>query len=88
MNKLTSLFNQDFGRIVKFYNRIATALVKFENLWLSLWRSRVDSACSGLKVSLLAYHPETKQLLVNADGRYNWSSATLKFYHSVFLLSK
>ena len=71
MNKFTSLFNQDFGRIVKFYNRIATALVKFENLWLSLWRSRVDNACNGLKVSLLAYHPETKQLLVNADGRYN-----------------
>ena len=63
------LFNQDFGRIVKFYNRIATALVKFENLWLSLWKSRVDSACGGLKVSLLAYHPQTRQLLVNADGR-------------------
>ena len=70
---MTNLFIQDFGRIVKFYNRIATALVKFENLWLSLWRSRVDSACTGLKISLLAYHPETKQLLVNADGRYDWS---------------
>ena len=54
---------------MKFYNRIATALVKFENLWLSLWKSRIDSACSGLKVSLLAFHSETRQLLVNADGR-------------------
>lgn len=67
-NKFVTTY-RDFGRIVKFYNRIATALVKFENLWLSLWKSRVDSACSGLKISLLAYHPETRQLLVNADGR-------------------
>ena len=66
---VTLLCHQDFGRIVKFYNRIATALVKFENLWLSLWKSRIDSACSGLKASLLGYHPETRQLLVNADGR-------------------
>ncbi|XP_068697910.1 dynein axonemal heavy chain 8-like [Montipora foliosa] len=67
-NKFITTY-RDFSRIVKFYNRIATALVKFENLWLSLWKSRIDSACSGLKVSLLAFHSETRQLLVNADGR-------------------
>ena len=61
---------QDFGRIVKFYNRIATALVKFESLWLGLWKSRIDSSLGGLKTSLLAQDPETKQLVVNADGRY------------------
>ena len=66
---LANYFYQDFGRIVKFYNRIATALVKFENLWLSLWKSGIENACSGLKVSLLAYHPETRQLVVNANGR-------------------
>lgn len=66
---LAYYFYQDFGRIVKFYNRIATALVKFENLWLSLWKSGIENACSGLKASLLAYHPETRQLVVNADGR-------------------
>ncbi|XP_048577711.1 dynein axonemal heavy chain 8 isoform X3 [Nematostella vectensis] len=67
-NKFTSSY-RDFNRIVKFYNRIATALVKFENLWLSLWKSRVDSACSGLKATLLTRHPNTKQMVVNADGR-------------------
>ena len=61
---------QDFNRIVKFYNRIATALVKFENLWLSLWKSRIENGRGGMKTSLLIQHPETKQLMVNADPRY------------------
>ena len=60
---------QDFGRIVKFYNRIATALVKFESLWLGLWKSRIDSSMGGLKTSLLVQHSETRQLIVNANGR-------------------
>jgi hypothetical protein len=64
-------FFQDFGRIAKFYNRIATALVKFESLWLTMWKSRIESAKVALKLPLLTHHFETKELLVNADERYN-----------------
>jgi hypothetical protein len=63
-------FLQDFGRMVKFYNRIATALVKFESLWLSMWKSRIESAKVALKLPLLAHHFESKELIVNADERY------------------
>ena len=61
---------QDFGRIVKFYNRIATALVKFESLWLTMWKSRIENAKVALKLPLLTHHFETKELVVNADERY------------------
>ncbi|XP_028415382.1 dynein heavy chain 8, axonemal-like isoform X2 [Dendronephthya gigantea] len=60
---------RDFSRIVKFYNRIATALVKFESLWLTMWKSRIESAKVALKLPLLAHHFETKELVVNADER-------------------
>lgn len=55
---------------MKFYNRIATALVKFESLWLTMWRSRIDSARVALKLPLLTHHFETKDLVVNADERF------------------
>ncbi len=55
---------------MKFYNRIATALVKFESLWLTMWKSRIESAKVALKLPLLTHHFETKELVVNADERY------------------
>ena len=55
---------------MKFYNKIATALVRFESLWLTMWKSRIESARAALKLPLLAHHYETKELVVNADERW------------------
>ncbi|XP_070568705.1 dynein axonemal heavy chain 5-like isoform X4 [Ptychodera flava] len=58
---------KDFPRIVKYYNRIATALVTFESLWFSQWKSHIDHAKTGLKATLLIHHPQTGDIVVNAD---------------------
>lgn len=60
---------RDYVRIVKFYNRIATALVTFESLWLNQWKSQIDSAKAGLRCPILATNPETKEVVVNVDER-------------------
>lgn len=59
----------DFGRIVRVYNRLATALVTFESLWFTQWRNRIEQAQSGLRATLFVYHPVTKEIVVNADER-------------------
>ncbi|XP_022081686.1 dynein gamma chain, flagellar outer arm-like [Acanthaster planci] len=58
---------RDFSRVVRFYNRVATALVTFESLWLAQWRAHIDNAKAGLRATLLISHPETGQVVVNAD---------------------
>ncbi|XP_013393403.1 dynein gamma chain, flagellar outer arm-like [Lingula anatina] len=60
---------KDFGRVCKVYNRLATALVTFESLWFSDWKSRIEQARDGLRATLFVHHPETKQVVVNADER-------------------
>ncbi|XP_071954985.1 uncharacterized protein [Antedon mediterranea] len=60
---------KEFSRIVKLYNRIATALVTFESLWLSHWKTQLEPAKAGLKATLLVVHPETRCIVVNADER-------------------
>jgi len=60
---------KDFSHTAKIYNRLATALVTFENLWLTFWKSQIEQARTGLCATLLVQHPETKQLLVNADDK-------------------
>ncbi|XP_077977225.1 dynein axonemal heavy chain 8-like isoform X3 [Glandiceps talaboti] len=60
---------KDFPRIVKYYNRIATALVTFESLWFSQWKTHIDHAKAGLKATLLIHHPENGAIVVNADER-------------------
>ncbi|XP_071818739.1 dynein axonemal heavy chain 5-like isoform X4 [Apostichopus japonicus] len=60
---------RDYLRIVKFYNRIATALVTFESLWLNQWKSQIDLAKVGLRSPILAVNPETSEVLVNVDER-------------------
>ncbi|XP_052807484.1 dynein axonemal heavy chain 5-like isoform X7 [Mya arenaria] len=59
----------DFGRIVKIYNRLATALVTFESLWFTQWKARIDQARNGLRATLFVYHPITNEIVVNADER-------------------
>ncbi|XP_052242570.1 uncharacterized protein LOC127852659 [Dreissena polymorpha] len=59
----------DFGRIVKIYNRLATALVTFESLWFTQWKARIDNARNGLRATLFVHHPITNEIVVNADER-------------------
>ena len=51
------------------YNRIATALVTFETMWFQSWKTNIEAAKAGMKATLLVHHPETKEILVNADER-------------------
>ena len=60
---------KDFSRIVRMYNRLATALVTFESLWFSQWKSHIEHAREGLRATLFVHHPETKIIVVNADDR-------------------
>ncbi|KAL4232681.1 hypothetical protein ACF0H5_007369 [Mactra antiquata] len=59
----------DFGRIVRIYNRLATALVTFESLWFTQWKARIDQARNGLRATLFVHHPITDEIVVNADER-------------------
>lgn len=60
----------DFSRIVKIYNRLATALVTFESLWFAQWKNRIEHAKAGLRATLFINHPNTGEILVNTDERY------------------
>lgn len=51
------------------YNRIATALVTFETMWYQSWKTSIEAAKAGMKATLLVHHPDTKEILVNADER-------------------
>ncbi len=62
--------HRDFSRLVKLYNRIATALVTFEGLWLAQWKSQIEHAKAGLRATLLVLHPDTGEVVVNADDRW------------------
>jgi len=44
---------------VKLYNKVATAIVKFESEWYREWRSRIQACKTGLKNNLLAPSTET-----------------------------
>lgn len=62
----------DFGRIVRIYNKLATALVTFESLWFTQWKNRIDHARNGLRATLFVHHPTTEEIVVNADERWGW----------------
>ncbi|XP_025098007.1 LOW QUALITY PROTEIN: dynein gamma chain, flagellar outer arm-like [Pomacea canaliculata] len=59
----------DFGRIVRMYNRLATALVTFESLWFTQWKNHISQAQAGLRATLFVHHPITREIVVNADER-------------------
>ena len=60
---------KDFSRVVRIYNKLATALVTFENLWLKHWQAQIEAARDGLKATLFVAHPVTKKIVVNADEK-------------------
>ena len=51
--------------VIKKYNRIAKALVDYEVLWEQAWCSVCHSAKQSLNMTLLTFHPESRQLQVN-----------------------
>ena len=59
----------DCPSVFKIYNRLATALVTFESLWYNHWKQNIDLAKNGLKATLFVHHPETHEILVNADEK-------------------
>lgn len=59
----------DFSRIVRIYNKLATALVTFESLWFTQWKGHIDQARNGLRATLFVHHPVTNEIVVNADER-------------------
>ena len=78
----------DFGRIVRIYNRLATALVTFESLWFTQWKNRIEQARAGLRATLFVHHPETREIVVNADERWVlalWCGIYMKCTHNVGL---
>ena len=60
---------KDFSRIVKIYNRLATALVTFESLWFTHWKNSIEVARNGLKATLLVQNQENDDIIVNSDDR-------------------
>lgn len=60
---------KDFSRVVKMYNRTATTLVTFESLWFNHWKGTIEHAKSGMKATLFVLHPDTNEILVNADDK-------------------
>ena len=63
-------------RVVKLYNRVATALMTYETLWHQAWVKGVEDSKVGLRATLLVRHPNTGQLLVNFDREMVNSSAS------------
>ncbi|XP_068137634.1 dynein axonemal heavy chain 5-like isoform X2 [Hyperolius riggenbachi] len=58
-----------YSHTVKLYNRIASTLVSYEELWYQKWKSQLDRGLSGLNFTLLVRDPVTQQLMVNNDMR-------------------
>ena len=51
--------SKDSKRIVRTYNRVATALIEFETLWIQAWIKSVEAAKAGLQSTLIVRHPGT-----------------------------
>uniref|UniRef100_A0A1I8GY12 DHC_N1 domain-containing protein n=1 Tax=Macrostomum lignano TaxID=282301 RepID=A0A1I8GY12_9PLAT len=59
----------DYPRIVKMYNKVATALTAFEQLYLTQWRSQIEVAKTSLNATLFVRHPVTREVMVNLDEK-------------------
>ena len=53
--------SKDSKRIVRTYNRVATALIEFEALWIQAWTRSIEAAKAGLMSTLIVRHPTTGQ---------------------------
>lgn len=51
----------------KLHNRLATALVKYEALWLDQWRTGVESGRGGLKAPLLVQESDSEDTVIKVN---------------------
>ena len=51
--------SKDSKRIVRTYNRVASALIEFETLWIQAWIRSIEAAKAGLQSTLIVRHPTT-----------------------------
>ncbi|XP_044146080.1 dynein axonemal heavy chain 5-like isoform X2 [Bufo gargarizans] len=58
-----------YSDTVRLYNRIASALVSYEDMWFQKWKSQIDKGLNGLHFTLLTRDPVSQQLMVNTDMR-------------------
>ncbi|XP_027535085.1 dynein heavy chain 5, axonemal-like isoform X2 [Neopelma chrysocephalum] len=65
--KTTLLKTLEMKKVVKNYNKMAAVLLEFELIYYRAWCRFADQARNALCASLLARHPETKELFVNLD---------------------
>ena len=61
------LKSNEAKRIVKNYNRMASALLEFELTYHKTWFKAVEIARSGMNSSLLIRHPESNNFILNFD---------------------
>lgn len=61
--------SKDAKKVIKTYNRVATALIGFETLFYDAWCKSVDAAKDGLHATILVRHPETRKIFVNFDSQ-------------------
>ncbi|KAJ7395081.1 hypothetical protein BTVI_158454 [Pitangus sulphuratus] len=60
----------EMKKVVKNYNKMAAVLLEFELIYYRAWCRFADQARNALFASLLARHPETKELFVNLDPMF------------------
>ena len=63
----TVISTREGKKIIKIYNKVASALIEFEALWHNHWVHKVESLKLNLNAPLLCKHPKTQELLVNLD---------------------
>ncbi|XP_027742699.1 dynein heavy chain 5, axonemal-like isoform X3 [Empidonax traillii] len=68
--KTTLLKTLEMKKVVKSYNKMAAVLLEFELIYYRAWCRFADQARNALCASLLARHPETKELFVNLDPMF------------------
>jgi len=54
-------------KIIKTYNKVATALIEFETLWHEAWCLSIEAAKAGLQATLIVRHTGCVRLYANFD---------------------
>lgn len=60
---------KEYKNAVKYYNRLATVLIQFEDSWLSVWTRQAELCLKSINTTLLAQEVENKKIIVYSDPR-------------------
>ncbi|KAG8582082.1 hypothetical protein GDO81_007910 [Engystomops pustulosus] len=58
-----------YSDTIKLYNRIASSLVSYEDMWYQKWKSQIDKGLNGLNLTLFVWDHSKQKLMVNTDMR-------------------